>query len=301
MRFIPLLILLVLVSGCVCPLFKGGATTTTTKPTTLATRGTAATTTTSVQKATTVASTIATTTTLGMVAYLPTYSADDSWSFTVLKSEGMWDTYESSIDVKYVGKTDDGSQDVLDRQYSGLKTQSGESAANVLASSRDYYSTLDGNWILDKVVAYPRASTGGYTSYSYSPGKVELSFPLEIGKTWNGSSEMSARHLNRLTYKLTVKYFNSVTGVKEITTPVGVFQCMEIENTEEEYLGDKLIKTTKKVTYYCPSLKYYAYWTTDVILTSGKKTDKVRVPQYQTVLDLYEEHGKTTLKEYKAA
>jgi len=213
----------------------------------------------------------------------------------------MWDTYESSIGVEYVGKTDDGSQDVLGRKYSGLKTQSGESAATVLASSRDYYRTLEGNWILDKVVAYPRASTGGYTSYSYSPGKVELSFPLEVGKTWNGSTEMSARHLNRLTYKLTVKYFNSVTGVKEITTPVGVFQCVEIENKEEEYLGNEMIKTTNKVLYYCPDLRYYAYWTTDVILASGKRTDKVRVPQYQTVLDLYEEHGKTTIKEYKTA
>jgi len=246
-------------------------------------------------------STIATSTTLGLVADSPVYSAGDFWNFVVSKSEGMWDTYESSVDVKYVGKTDDGSQNVFDRQYSGLKTQSGESAATVLASSRDYYSTLDGNFVLDKIVAYPRASTGGYTSYSYNPSKVELMFPLEVGKTWNGSAEMSARHLNRLSHKLTVNYFNRVTGVKEVSTSAGVFQCFEIESKEQEYLGNEMIKTTNKVLYYCPDLKYYAYWTTDVYTASGKKTDKVRVPQYQTVLDLNEEHGNTTLEEYKTA
>lgn len=220
-------------------------------------------------------------------------------TFTEVISEKRGEPYERTMEVEYAGKSKDGTQDVFDRRFYGTRLDPGESAALMISTIKDYYSFEDGKFMLDKSVAYPKATTAGYTTYTYTPSKVELVFPMEVGTSWNGSTQMTVKSVNQLRYKFTINYFNRVTGVKEISTPAGVFNCIQIESTEEEYLGDRLVETTVRVVYYCPGPKYYAFWTSDVTLPSGKTSEEVRIPQYQTVLELEEEHGNTTLVSYK--
>jgi hypothetical protein len=230
---------------------------------------------------------------------MPEYAVGDLWSYVEWIEEGELKPYERTIEVEYRGRDEDTSASVFDRRFSGVKASPGQSIAMVLSTLKEYFRLEGGNWVLAKSVAYPKASTGGYTSYTYTPGKIALMFPLQAGASWNGTSELTARQLNRMLYKLTLNYRSSVTGFKEVSTNAGVFNCFEIETVEEEYLVDRLIQTSKTIQYYCPELKYYGTWNTEVTLPSGKSSDKVRIPQYQSVLEPSRQNATGTLNSYK--
>lgn len=297
MRRILLLVLFVFVSGCCClPGGRESASTTAGSTTTLAREG--------VLEHTTTAGPTTTearpsTTTLPPAAAIPEYAVGDLWSYVEQVEEGELKPYERSFEVEYKGREEESGRSVFDRRLSGVKASPGQSIAMVFSTVKEYYRLESGGWILDKTVAYPKASTGGYTTYTYTPGRVILTFPLEAGASWNGSSELSARQLNRLLYKLGLNYRSSVTGVKEVSTPAGSFTCFEVETLEEQYLADRLIQTSKRIDYYCPDLKYYAYSTMEVTLPSGKTSDKIRIPQYQSVLEPKKQNINAQLVSYK--
>jgi hypothetical protein len=223
------------------------------------------------------------------------YEAGDSFSYSVEKTEGDLKPSEGFIDLSFFT---DGGFMVLEIRYNA-RLSPGESPSALVSTSRDFYHLLDGDFVLEKSVEYP-SSGGSHTTYVYEPGIVELRFPLEVGASWSGESELSARQLNKLMYNLNVKFKSIVTGFKQIETEAGVFNCFEIETTREDFLGEKLIKTTLKKSYHCEGKKHYPMWIWDTTLPSGRKTGEINIKQYKTTLELQEEHGKAALREYRA-
>lgn len=264
MRLYALLFLVVFVSGCLPSVVEESETTelgtsTTTSPLVTTTKAT-----TYATQATT--TTAATTTTLPTILTLPEYTEGYSLTYATTLSEAGRGTYNNSLEFRYAGVSDSG-QMIFDRRYSGLRARPGQSMASVVSSFRHFYRFNGSVFVLEKSVSYPRASTGASTTFSYSQGKVELMFPLKVGLSWNGSTLMVARKLNRQRYKLTVNYSYRVVSVKTVSTPAGDFNCLKVENTEEEYLGSRLLQTRTRVLYYCPKLKYYGSWKTDTEYT----------------------------------
>jgi hypothetical protein len=297
MRFVAGFVLLVLISGC-CSLQNKGVTTTTVNATTT-TLATTVEATTTIQTVVQTTTREVTSTTMFRIEGFPEFSEGDFLTFSILQSQAGREFYESSMKVTYKGKSDDKRQDVFEEDYSGQKAGPGVPPELMTSLAKQYYRLEGGKFILDKTVTYPIASASGFTTYSYTPAKVLLDFPLEVGKRWNGSMTVSEKHLNQVVSKLNVNYETSVVGVREITLPNGVMQCLELAHKEDEYLSAQLIQTASSTLYYCPGVKYYAFWAVDVVLPSGKKSDNIRIPEYRTVLTRQELHENGTLVDYK--
>jgi len=237
--------------------------------------------------------TSSTTTTL-LEAGMPAYVEGMWWQYRESRTEGGRDTYNSSLRVEYVGSPMPGVLE-FEKKYEGLLPARGDSTATVVSLAKEQYTLADGKLVLDERVTHPKAATGGSTSYNYLPGRVELVFPLYVGREWSGSSEVSVRHLNHLTHKLRVDYRAAVVGVSRESTAAGDFTCFRVDYAEDEYYGSRLLRTTAESRFYCPGLGYYGGWLGDVTLPSGLFYEEYRITQTQTLLKLQKEHVESTL------
>lgn len=229
----------------------------------------------------------------------PAYKALDWFSFSVITAQGGRRPFNSTIEVEYGGKSDDGTQDVFEYRYSGFEQRPGQSVASMITSVKRFYRLDGGSWLLEQSIAYPKASSAGYSTFSFKPGKLELLFPLSVGQRWNGTTEVTERHMNRVVSRLIVNYESRVVGMSDLETPAGMFRCAVIETVEEEYIANRLLETTTLRINYCPAVRICAFCTSDNLLKSGKASEDVMVPDYKTILGLEESHSNETLTGYR--
>lgn len=89
----------------------------------------------------------------------------------------------------------------------------------------------------------------------YKPNYPMLSFPLQVGKTWDASYEIAWKAGNR---KIATSMKGTVVGMEKITTPAGEFNTFKIV-LDGTYTGSSVMNTwsghVSTTIWYSPDVK----------------------------------------------